>query len=184
MELPDYSEAQEVFAQAGFIVSPAESHGILCGLLIKDSATPVARYVQMVSNDPNSSASLKKEGEELLRNLYRTTIDQLHDPNLGLELLLPDDDEPLDFRIHSACKWAKGLIVGLAEQGVTSIEELPEDTADFYRDCLALAGNEYEVDDDSMENEQLYMELQEFLRMGTLVSQEELQPIKAPPQLH
>lgn len=184
MELPDYSEVYEAFARSGLIHTPAEAHGILCGLLAKETATPVDQFLQVINGPSENEWIINGESESLLSSLHEITRIQLQDPNLGLELLLPDDDEPIEARFVAACEWARGLVFGLAEQGITSAEGLPEDTADFYRDCLALAGNEYEIDDNSLENEELYMELQEFLRMGTLLGQEELQPIKAPPQVH
>lgn len=184
MELPEYSEALEVFVTSGLVHTPAEAHGILCGLLIKETSTPLEHYLRLISGASSDSQLQGPDTEALLSALYEITRHQLQDPNLGLELLLPEDDEPLDSRFDAAFEWARGLIYGFAELGISAPDSLPADSADFYRDCSQLARQDYEIEDDSVENEELYMELQEFLRMGTLLTQEELQPIKAPPQIH
>ncbi|HFD86071.1 MAG TPA: hypothetical protein ENJ35_00155 [Gammaproteobacteria bacterium] len=184
MELPDYDDIGEALMRSSAVISPAELHGMACGLLIKDASTPSGKLQELVLGQIDRGDVLDSETAAVIDKLHAVTLHQLQDSELGFDLLAPDEDEPLEARISAACDWARGLIYGLAEQGVKT-KECPTDTADFLQDCLTLASNEYNVDEGSdEENEQLYMELLEFLRMGTLMAQEELQPMQAAPQLH
>jgi uncharacterized protein YgfB (UPF0149 family) len=184
VELPEYDELVDALERSSVVLSPAELHGIASGLLIKDAATPPSRLQEIVLGQIDNNDVLATETSRLIDQLHTTTLHQLQDSELGFELLCPDDDEPLENRITAACDWARGLVYGLAEQGVKT-RDCPTDTADFLQDCLTLANNEYTADEGSSEeNEELYMELLEFLRMGTLMAQEELQPTKSSPQLH
>ncbi len=182
--LPEYADLSEELARAGLVHTPAELHGMLCGLLIKQANTPAERLLQLVAGETAQRPVLDSTTEALLDALLETTREQLQDPNLGLELLLPDDDTPLQSRFDAACDWARGLVYGLAAQGIDNPARLSADAADFYRDCLSLARGDFDTESAAEENEELYMELQEFLRIGTLLTQEEIQPLKAPPQLH
>lgn len=184
MNLPEYDDIALALERSGAVISPAELHGICCGLLIKDASTPATRAQQMVLGDTDKNDVLTDEAANLFTQLMKSTQAQLQDAELGFELLTPDEEEGLETRITAACDWARGLVYGLAEQGVKT-SDCPADTADFIQDCLTLANNEYTVDEGSdEENEDLYFELLEFLRMGTLMAQEELQPLRAAPQLH
>jgi len=184
VDLPEYDEVAETLARSPVVLSPAELHGIASGLLIRDSSTPAERLRQIALGETDQGDVLADETARMIERLHAATKAQLHDPELGFELLAPDEDEPLESRIQAACDWARGLVYGLAEQGVKT-SECPADTAEFITDCLTLANNEYTVDDSSEEEaESLYVELLEFLRMGTLMAQEELQPMRAAPQLH
>ncbi len=184
VELPEYDEVAETLARGPVVLSPAELHGIASGLLIQDASTPAERLRQIALGETEQGDVLAAETARTIDQLHEATRQQLQDPELGFELLTPDEDEPLEERIQAACDWARGLVYGLAEQGVKT-SDCPADTAEFIRDCLTLANNEYSVEDsDPEEAESLYMELLEFLRMGTLMAQEELQPMRAAPQLH
>ncbi len=184
MDLPDYDDIALALERSGAVISPAELHGICSGLLIKDASTSEARLHQIALGNTDKGDVLADETARMLTQLMKATQAQLQDAELGFELLTPDEDEALETRIAAACDWARGLVYGLAEQGVKT-SDCPADTADFIQDCLTLANNEYSVDEGSAEeNEDLYFELLEFLRMGTLMAQEELQPLRAAPQLH
>jgi uncharacterized protein YgfB (UPF0149 family) len=184
VNLPEYDDIAEALERSAAVISPAELHGICCGLLIKDAATPETRLQQIALGDTDKGDALADETAALIQQLLKATQMQLQDAELGFTLLAPDEDEPLEKRIQAACDWARGLVYGLAEQGVKP-NDCPADSAEFIQDCLTLANNEYTVDEGSEEeNEDLYFELLEFLRMGTLMAQEELQPLRAAPQLH
>ncbi len=182
VDLPEYDDLASALGRGGAVLSPAELHGIATGLLIRDAATPAERLHRIVLGETDAGDVLADETARMLSALHDTTRTQLQDSELGFELLTPDEDEPLEERIQAACDWARGLVYGLAEQGVKT-SECPADTADFIQDCLTLANNEYSVEGVSAEEgESLYMELLEFLRMGALMAQEELQPTRAAPQ--
>lgn len=180
---PDYDELEQVLTRINAVHKPAEVHGILCGLLVHESSIPADTFAGIILGQVEQDDVLKAEARESLKALHAKTLEQLYDPDLGLELVVMDDEEPLAQRVQSVCNWASGLIYGLAQQGVNTFSKFSEDTADFLNDCKEIANGNYELDDDE-EDENLYQELIEYLRLGTLMIQEEMQPIKAPPQVH
>jgi len=183
LQLPVYDELEESLNRAEGVHRPSEVHGILCGLLAKDVAASESDFIRLVLGEVSSADVLAVEARSRLVALHTSTRAQLQDASLGLELLMPDDDDPLDDRITAACDWARGWVYGLAEQGVERPNQLPEDSAEFLRDCLSLANGEYATAEGE-EGETIYMELLEYLRIGALMVQEELQPLREAPGLH
>lgn len=183
MQLPAYDELEEYLSRVEGVHPPSEVHGILCGLLAKDVAVDASLFVRLILGEVFTADVLAVEARSQLVALHDFTRAQLQDASLGLELLMPDDDDPLDERITAACDWARGWVYGLAEQGVERTNQLPEDSADFLNDCMSLAKGEYEAEEGE-DGEIIYMELLEYLRMGALMVQEELQPLREAPGLH
>lgn len=183
LQLPAYVEIEESLNRVDGVHPPSEVHGILCGLLAKDVAASELRFVRLILGEVSVADVLAVEARDQLIALHAFTRAQLQDASLGLELLVPDDADPLDERISAACDWARGWVYGLAEQGITRANQLPDDSAEFLVDCMTLANGEYEAAEGE-EGETIYMELLEYLRMGALMVQEELQPLQEVPGLH
>ncbi len=180
---PDYSTLEVALSRVEAVHQPSEVHGILTGMLIFQSSVPAAAFVRVILGQAEAGDVLHQEAGALLESLHAATLKQLQDPELGFELLLPDDDEPLEDRIEAACAWSAGLIYGLAQQGVNTFGKYSEDTAAFLDDCKDIAKGGFELSGDDGD-EDIFEELVDYLRMGALMVQEEMQPIKAPPQVH
>lgn len=146
-----------------------------------DSATPVQRYQKLIMDEPQPGDVLAAETMSQLQALFSSTRELLQTPTLEFELLLPDEDEPLEVRIESACEWARGCLYGLLEQGLEVEGELSEDVSGFIHDLMQISQGGYQATEGE-DAEVVYADLLEYLRMGALMTQEELQPIKAAPQ--
>jgi uncharacterized protein YgfB (UPF0149 family) len=153
---------------------------LLCALLVQDVSSGTGQFLQKLFGE----AVDPEKGNAELTALYRETLKQLQDPLLGLELLLPDEDESLNERILAASQWAGGFLIGWLKTDQHDRQQLSTEITDFVDDCKVLATTEYQTDADDSDDEQIYAELVEYLRMGALLVQEELQPIKAAPQIH
>lgn len=184
MQLPDYSELQNILDQVDSVFSPAEVHGILCGLLVVDLSVSQERFTNLVRGEVEQGDVLAAEADSDLLGLLNATRLQLQDPALGLEMVLPADDVDLEERIDTACAWARGVAFGVSAMGIAENTELPGNSAEFLADCRRLGSSEFAVEDDKEQNEAIYLDLVEYLRMGILLTQEELQPVKAAPKLH
>ena len=181
MQLPDYDFLADAIARIDLPILPAELHGMAAGLLIADAATPVPRYLKLIMDEPEPGDVLASETQKHLKALFDVTRDRLQTPTLEFELLLPDEDESLLIRIEAACEWARGCLYGLMEQGIQPDSELSEDVSGFVSDLIQISQGGYHVTEDE-DAEMVYADLLEYLRMGALMTQEELQPIKAAPQ--
>lgn len=186
--MQDYQYITQLVETAEMALSLEEMHGLLCGVLIAGNSVSVSKYIDMVTGDEaDSNVVSNKELGGVLKQLYDDTMSELQSPTLEFEPLLPDDDYPLDERMQSAGSWARGLIIGLARQGIKeqSLDDVSTDSVDFIKDMYQVSQTEFQVAFDE-ESELVYSELVEYFKMGTLLLQEEFKPIAGEilPTLH
>jgi hypothetical protein len=180
--IPDYTTLQHALEKLDTEVVPGEVHGTICGLLCANTgATP---DVWQASLWPHSDKGdlLASEARNTFNKLHDITRLQLNDPTCDFQLLLPDDDCSLDERVHALGDWCQGFLVGLTLGGIKDFSPLPDDAREIAEDLveIARAGTSYHLEDNE-EDEQAYFELVEYLRVGVLLINEELQPTQAPP---
>lgn len=163
-------------------ISPAEAHGLLCGLL---SAQPsamakgvwLAELLDAAAITPGS-LSLRTDDIKALDAWFSQVLESLNDADLNFNPLLPEDTIPVAERLRGLGDFCAGFCygVGLGTAGRTNYK-LPEDTGELIKDFNEIdstAGNDLDGAD-----EELLMELTEYVRVGVLLINEELQPVAA-----
>ncbi len=179
MGLPDYEEVDAVLSGVGSQVGAAQAHGLIGGVLCLRGAAPESVWRDALLGDAEPGDVLYQEAVAVMVRLAGLTRAQMHDSNLGFDLLLPDDETPLRERVEALAQWCSGLLSGLGLAGIDRTAPMPQDSAEILEDVaeIARAGLGETLDEG---DEAAYAELVEYLRMGVLLMAEELQPIKAP----
>ncbi len=180
--LPDYLILDSALHKLDTEITPSEIHGTLCGLLCANSNAGADIWQQALWPNQPSSDLLVAEAYDVFKQTHDTTRQQLNDPACEFQMLLPDDDDSLDTRVNALGDWCQGYLIGLSLGGITDFAPLPENAREITKDLLeiARAGTSYELEG-SEEDENAYAELVEYLRVGVLLINEELQPTQAPP---
>jgi len=160
----------------------SEVHGLLTGML---SATMAASFEDLVNelleDEQDPQDALLRESIHTWKELYDAVKAELYDPEMGFELLLPDEELSLPDRLMALGDWCQGFVYGLGRAGIKP-EMLKGDSAELLRDFIEIS----RISDQSGESEDdeaAYMELVEYVRVGVLLINEEVQPFKAPPIL-
>ncbi len=162
---------------------PSEIHGSLCGLLCADNSIDQNAWKQLVMPELEFNNLLHKDSLEYLGQLYSQTVQQLNDPNCEFQLILPNEENSdTQAQIDALGEWCQSFLVGLSLGGVSDFDALPEDSAELLRDFLeiARAGTSYQLNELD-DNQQSLFELIEYVRIGILLINEELHPVKAMP---
>lgn len=183
--IPDYQSIASAVDKLDTEITPSEIHGTLCGLLCADVAAKSDKWRESLWPDTpmDKNDLLMAETLELFEQLHDVTRLQLNDPNCEFQLLLPDDDEPIGSRVQALGDWCQAYLMGLSLGGVTDLSSLPENARELTNDLveIARAGTSYDLEGDE-EDETAYAELVEYLRVGVLLINEELQPVRTTPQ--
>lgn len=176
-ERPDFHSLQQALSQADAELVAAESHGVLCGMYCASGNVALEAWLKQVFEALDFDNAHTREACQLLVGLHDNTKQQLNDAEVGFELLLPDDDTSLAERTESLAQWCHGFAYGLAAGGLKRDAELPADTRELIADLVEIsrAGLDPAQADDT--DEDAYMQLCEYVRMGVLLITEELQPI-------
>lgn len=190
---PDIPQLEDLLFNVDAALGATESHGALCGMLCAQGATEASQWMLYVLGEhEETSKALQQTGKKLLQ-IHQLSVEQMNDTEADFELMLPDDDEPLEMRVEALGTWCQGFVYGLAVGGIKEDTELPEDSKELIKDILEIsragyvADNEAELSADegvSEEDEVAFMEVSEYVRMGVLLIYEELQPLQSSQTVH
>jgi uncharacterized protein YgfB (UPF0149 family) len=152
----------------------AECHGILCGLLCRESAETASDFMHHLAAfqlvvDPGDAISAA------LTEVFESTVQQLADEDMGFSLWLPDDDEPLEERTICLAQWCLGFLAGLASGG--QFETLSDEAREAMEDLQQIANAELTApehcENDSEDDEAALVEIIEYVRVVTLMMRED-----------
>lgn len=163
-------------------ISPSEAHGLLCGLLCAQPSAMakgvwLAELLDAAALEPGS-LSQKTDDIKSLDAWFAQVLESLNDAEFKFNPLLPDESVTLPERIRGLGDFCAGYCygVGLGTAGRTNYK-LPENTSELIMDFN-------EIDSTASDNldtadEEMLVELSEYVRVGVLLISEELQPVVA-----
>ncbi len=169
----DFDECCHELLVHSLDITPSGLQGGLCGRLsggqgLEEQAL-MAFFAELSQISPSRLAPVKT----LLQNIYKDTLAQV-DADQGLvELLLPDDDQPMAERIEALSQWCQSYLSGLGQSGLSGETKLATDVSEAMRDlaAIALVDPDSEQEDD---DETSYTELVEFVRVASTLIHVEL----------
>ncbi len=172
----NYLAGQAALESAQADVSTAEFHGTFCALLCTrtpvDSRAWVDEIVIHGRAGPVSEECLWRECLVEICELARAAFEG---GECDLELLLPDDDQPLADRSRALVDWCGGFLYGLGLQPAALLEILSADAREVIDDILEFTHMDVTSGAAEDQNaERSYVELVEYLRVGVLLIYEEI----------
>ena len=186
---PDIPQLEDLLFEVDAALGGIESHGALCGMLCAQGSTEASQWLlHVLGEHEESNKPLQAVGKQLLQ-IYQIAVAQMNDTEADFELMLPDDDEPLEERVEALGIWCQGFVYGLAAGGIQEGADLPEDSDEIIKDILEISRAGYAIDDDAVvdineDDEEAFMEVCEYVRMGVLLVYEELQPLQSSQTVH
>ncbi len=176
--LPDF-EHSLALAQGNLDATGlAESHGIACGLLVRQPDASPDAYLGLLSMLEMVEAPGPALRDSLVE-LLEASRGQLQDEQMQLALWLPDDDETLEDRTECLAQWCNGFLasVGAGEDPRlnTLSGEANEALADIQEIALAEIGETDEGPNGDLEEEEgAFAEIVEYVRVAVLILREDL----------
>ena len=189
-QFPEIEELEELLYRIDATMGAADAHGALCGMLCARGTIELSEWVDHVIDEQEQGNELLHDVVHKLSELHQSTLEMMNDATADFKLLLLDDDDPLPERVEALAAWCQGFIYGLAAGGIQEGSELPEDTAELLKDMIEISRAGHDVDDtvveetDVNDDEEAYMEIEEYVRMGVLLVYEELQPLQSTQTIH
>jgi len=156
--------------------SPAEVHGILCGLICAGHPQAEAAWLADVGprvevGDLLAEAAARRCRADLDALAERTRAD-IEGPGLGFSPLLPPDETPLLERATAVYDWCRGFLYALGVAGVGE-RDLSEQTREVFRDFADLTRMDLQDLDEGEDNEDALTEIVEFLWVAAMLVYEE-----------
>ncbi len=157
-----YAAIQQVLAESRAVIEAAEAHGTLAGALCALEGYSVEDWIAEILPDVVG----KVAAPAVLGGLYAATRAALHGGAMDFDLLIPDDDAPIEERTRALSLWCNGFLYGLGTTGAADPARLSSDAGEVVRDLAEITHAGVDAADGAEENEAALAELVEFVRVG------------------
>jgi uncharacterized protein YgfB (UPF0149 family) len=171
-----YQRFAQCLSASALSPSPAEVHGIYCGLICAGHPEPEATWLAEIALDaPQGDLLAEAQTRECLAELKavaeRTRAD-IEGPGLGFSPLIPPDDAPLRERAGAVYDWCRGFLFALGLAGLRECD-LSEHTREVFQDFVNVTQMDFEALDEGEEDEEALTEIVEFLWVAAMLVYEE-----------
>ncbi|MDO6565184.1 UPF0149 family protein [Amphritea sp. 1_MG-2023] len=167
--LPEYYEICDVLiAEDSMTSSAAELHGLLCGYLSAGARFNHEAWLKLAMELTDISDFRHESSKLAFTDLYDGVVAQLEQSDFGFQLMLPDDDLSMAERAEALGCWCQGYLSGFGLQGGHTNESLSGELKEALSDMAQIAQIELEPDADE-DNEADLMELQEYVRISSMM---------------
>lgn len=171
-KLPTYQQLDQLLTSIELSVGVSEIHGVICGLLSGGHSNAHVAWFEGLFENRTSDDLLVREARQLLGQLYQATQSEKEE-SLGFMPYLPDDDVMLSHRSRCLSEWCQGYLYGLGLAGISQLQ-LRGDAQDAIRDIAEISKLDHAGVESDEESEAAFVELVEFLKVASLLIQEEL----------
>ena len=178
----DIERVQKNLTTLGSEASPSEAHGTLCGLLCGRADLEPQEWLALTTTEAEAIEQgdiLAAEAAEWLSELFFQTVAALSDNNLNFYPLLPEDESET-VQLAAIAQWAQGFLMGLSLAGIEKFTDYPEEVGEFVEAMTSISSaDDYDLAGDDSDEEAI-TELVEFIRIGVLLVNEEMNPVRVP----
>lgn len=173
-QLPSFEDAALLFLRTRCHINPSYAHGYWAGLICGGQSVSPKDWVVAIYEKEGAWEALDPLLARFFLVVAEVTVEQLSDPHYAFQLLLPDDEDPIDERLTSLCDWARAFLIGFEAQGKIQPRPLLSDEA---KEALKDLGEITELSvtfNDAETEEQDYAEVVEYVRLAVLLLHQEM----------
>jgi len=166
--LPSFEKISQALEGAELFTNAAETHGVLSGFVCGGIKLDDKSWQPLFNDVVNEGMALPQELKKLISDIYANVIKQCADDSLGFNLLLPDDEKPLDERAEAMAQWAQGFLVGfgMVQQ---ALNQASEDVQEVIRDIRDISQLSLDFEQEDEESEIAFAEIVEYLRVSAML---------------
>ncbi len=178
LEFPMRANDSSQFQQLSQLLAPinqAELHGLLCGLLCTNINLDRDQWLQYAREALVGDGTFSPMTDKLLAQLFDEGIAQIDNFDEPITPVLPDDDTPLRQRVNALGGWCQGLLYGLGLGEIGRGSQLSEESQELLKDVADIAQISFDTDEGDEADENAYAEVVEYLRVGLLMIQQDIE---------
>ncbi len=173
-----FDQWERWLAQEHMIISAAELHGMVTGLLASGQRAAGSEWLPVLADLANDGEDFSVGMKGRIDELGKTIRTDLGCPELSFQPLLPSDDEPIGDRIIALTEWAQCFLVGF---GVNqqNLQKASADLREGIQDLAEIAqlSPDAVADEDS---ERSFYEVAEYVRITAIMCFGELGQMPPP----
>ena len=175
----DFDDLSHILIKMNAATEAAEAQGLFCGILCALGRVDKQSWIHQVIGEAVEPGDLLiKEVKEHLETLYQETLKSMYDDEYGFQLFLPDDEVTLEERIHTISEWCQGFLLGFSMSSLDSLEsEAREEIEGLLEDFIEVTRIDAESGEDDTDDEDSFVEIEEYIRMGVIYIFTSLNPV-------
>lgn len=162
-----HDELDEAVTHLRLSIRASELHGSICGFLAANGRL-AKRHVLNALHLQAGSNTVAEADQDVLDQVATQSAEELADPELIFEPLLPADDRPLPERADALVDWCRGFLGGFGLGGPDAHNRLSEEGREILQDLGAIASSSLDFSNED-EDEDALIEVHEFVRMGAML---------------
>ncbi|WP_218354056.1 UPF0149 family protein [Alteromonas lipotrueiana] len=168
----DYDSVTNVLFQGSVNADAAEVHGIMCGMLSGGMSLTDRKWQAVLADTTNEGEAFPQLVSFKLEQLFTQTIEQLLEGEFSLQMMLPDDQAPINDRGAALINWVQGFLLGfgLHQQ---NLDQCSADVKEAIQDFSDISRMEEPMDADE-ESERALNEVVEYVKISSLLCFSEL----------
>lgn len=171
----DFTHLQERLERAAIPLSPAEVHGLACGLAVTGLDGLEDLWHKVILEDADPDDVLVKEAITSLDGMLERTLDELEDESFGLVLCLPQGEvATVQLQAEALRDWCQGFLFGFGLGGEALHARLSQEAAEALQDMTEITRMDTDAIEDDEEGERSVAELEEYLRVVTLTIRQDV----------
>jgi uncharacterized protein YgfB (UPF0149 family) len=164
-QLPHFEEVANMFAAAMLDIHPSFVHGCWIGLIAGGRHHSPKQWVDFLIQKPDAWGSLDLNLQHLFLSIAEASVEQLGDLHYVLQLLLPDDENELDYRVDALSEWCNGFVRAIKDSKIDVTTYLGNDAKEAFADMEEITEVSIDLDHDPQAEEN-YAEVVEYLRVA------------------
>lgn len=175
MNTPNYQDIKNALGQASNLVTPAELHGILCGLVcaglkkLDTASLEESLMLHLPENENDSTHNMT------LNELFTSTQTKIQQFELDFTLLLPEqENSTLAERAQEFGKWCDGFLAGIGLAGTPLSYRDENEVSDILHKLGEVAKIQYHNITFTEEDEVAFFDITEFVRLSVFAIYQEL----------
>lgn len=166
--LPCFDKISQALEGADLFTSAAETHGVLSGFVCGGVALDDQSWQSLFNDVVNEGMALPTSIKGLVTDIYSDVVKQCTDDGLGFNLLLPEDEKPLDERAEAMAQWSQGFLVGFG-MVQSSLNLATEDVQEVIRDIRDISQLSLDFEQEDEDSEIAFTEIVEYLRVSAMI---------------
>lgn len=177
-KLPSYTSVQKALKNISSLASPAETHGLICGVLSAGNKMDGKSWLSRIMSSAESKDEKGQEARHIILELYRISFERLQSIEFDFDLLLPSDKKSLQERAEALTEWCEGYLTGLSLAGIDIHKGVSTDSQEVLEHMLEISSLDFEAIDVSEEDEKAFFDVYEYVRMSVILIHGEILEIE------
>jgi uncharacterized protein YgfB (UPF0149 family) len=177
-EFNNYDSIGVNLENVGLEMGAAEAHALTSGLICGDVEHSMQLMLQELLPDFENADALAMESKREFIQMHGVTLEQLDDPVMAFELLLPSEQNGHKARAQALVHWCQGFLYGFG----VSVKQTGRKLGDEAREAIEDITEFTRLDTDSLSDTEIeeemvaLSELEEYLRVAVMTIYQDMLP--------